>query len=321
MHRWDRLPGATPAVELHDDLSRLTLGVVARTLFDLDLAGEADSLHHAFVGLLEYLNYRLVHPFALPLFVPTPLNLRYKTAVRTIGRFVQTRVDQLRARPDRPGGTLLALLIEARDSAGRPLSDGRIREEVWGVFAAAQETTASALFWTLYLLARHPGHERRVLAEVGVLPARLSHEDLARMPFTRMAIDEAMRLYPPIQWLGRVAAEDDEIDGFRIPAGSPVVLGFYVAQRHPDFWDDPDTFNPDRFAQEGTNRPRGAYLPFGLGPRLCIGVHVAIIEALVVVASITRRFRLHVDDDGEVQPEVLATLRPRRGATVRLDRR
>jgi cytochrome P450 len=214
------------------------------------------------------------------------------------------------------------MLLDARDDSGKGLSDVQIREETRGMFGAGHETTATALFWSLYLIARHPEHERRLHDEVDALASGPTVQDLPHLVFTRMVVDEAMRLYPSIVWLGRVAAAEDVIDGFVIPAGSPVTFCFYVIHRHPDFWERPDVFDPDRFAPErAETRVRNAYLPFGLGPRQCIGSHFAMMEAQIVLATIARRYRLRLDSDEEVQPELLATLRPRPGAVMRAEPR
>jgi cytochrome P450 len=321
MAAWERLPGRPPRVELHVDFLNLALRIVARVLFQMrDDDDDTGEFYRAFQHTLDFLSYRLVHPFALPVSVPTPLNLRYRAAERTLNGILANRVAAARAR-GAPAGSLMAMLLDARDEHGRGLSDRQLGDEVRTAFAAGHETTASTLFWTFYLLARHPEQERRLHAEVDALAGPPTATDIPRLPFTRMVADEALRLYPPVVWLGRVAREDDEVGGFAIPAGSPLVLGFYVAQRHPDFWDNPDAFNPDRFAQTSASRPRGAYLPFGLGPRLCIGIHMALVELVVIVATVARRYRLVLDEGQEVQAELLATLRPRRGTTMRLEAR
>ena len=317
---WDRLPGRPSVVELHAEFSRLTLGITARILFGIDIGDSADRIYGEYLRTLEYLNYRLVHPFALPWPVPTPANLRYRSALGRLNEMLDEQVEAARRSGAARGG-LLAMLLETRDEHDQPMSHAQLRAEMRTAIAAGHETTSTALFWTCYLLAGHPDSERRVHDEVDALSGPPAFEDLGRLPFTRMVIDEAMRLYPSVFWQGRVAVEDDEIGGYRIPAGSSVVLGFYVAQRHPDFWTDPDRFDPDRFARGVGTRPRGAFLPFGLGPRQCIGIHLANIETAMVVASVARRFRLRPVEEGEIRPEVMAALRPKRGVMFRLERR
>ena len=188
---------------------------------------------------------------------------------------------------------------------------------------AGHETTANALAWTWYLLARHPDVAEKQRAELSAVlgTRRPGVDDLPRLPWTRMIIDEAMRLYPPAWFVSRRAKEDDEIGGYRIPAGSNVALSPWVTHRHPAFWPDPETFDPERFAPErAATRPRFAYFPFGGGPRLCIGNTFALTEAQLVLATVASRWRLDLPQGHAAEPEPLVTLRPRGGLPMRVHR-
>jgi cytochrome P450 len=219
-------------------------------------------------------------------------------------------------------GDVLSALLAAHDEDGAPLDDEQIREELRTALAAGFETTFDTLFWSLYLLARHPAEEERLHAEVDALGHAPTFGDLGSLPFTRMVIEEALRLYPPVVWLARVAAADDEIGGFTIPAGGSVVFSMYVTHRHPDFWERPDAFEPDRFGPErAATRVRGAYLPFGLGPRRCIGERLALMETTLALAGICRRVRLRLLSDETIAPELLATLRPPGCVSMRVEPR
>lgn len=320
LSRWDALPAHARRVEPAMEFSRLTLTIVGRALLGVDLQERASGLIDAFESTLEELNYRLVHPFALPAAVPTPRNLRYRSVVRAITANITSVIHEARAGawPD----SVLSMLIEARDEQGRSLSDSEVAGEIRTMVAAGHETTASALFWVFALLARHPECERRVQAEADALSDVPTLEDLPRLTYTRAVIDEAMRLYPSVMWQGRVAREDDELGGCRISAGTPIVLGFYVMHRHPDFWDRPDQFDPDRFDRaRPASGSRAAYVPFGAGPRQCIGTQFALIEMQIAVAAIARRYRLRLESDAPIVPQVLATLRPPRGVMVQLEPR
>ena len=295
-------------------------GIAGRALCGVDIAGSASAFGEAFRETLAYLDYRLVHPFALPLAVPTPRNLRYRRALGELNAIVGAVIDE-RRRDSRDAGDVLSALLAVRDEDGAPIDNRAIREEVRTQLAAGHETTSAALFWSLYELARAPEHEAKLHAELDALGRPPTDADVARLPFTKMVIEESLRLYPPVVWMGRVAVEDDEIRGFRIPAGSCVVFSMYVTQRHRDFWEDPDRFEPNRFAPDSAPRPRSAYLPFGLGPRRCIGERFAMMEAILILALVCRRFRVRLVRDEPVLPEVLATLRPRPGVMVRLEAR
>jgi len=194
------------------------------------------------------------------------------------------------------------------------MSDQQLRDEVLTLLLAGHETTANALSWTLFLLAQHPDTAANLQSEYRhVLRGRLPQmDDLPQLPLTRMVIEESMRLYPPAWAVGRHALEADEIGGHTIPKGAYVMVFQYVTHRHPDFWEQPDAFDPERFAAErSTGRHRFAYFPFGGGPRLCIGNQFALIEAQLILATILSRHQLLLSPTARVIPEPLVTLRPR----------
>jgi cytochrome P450 len=321
LQAWDARAGGPIRIDATAAFTRLTLAIVGRTLVGIDMTGDAEAFGRAFTATLAYLNFRLMHPFALPVAVPTPRNVRYRRAVATLDGLLDPLIRARReARTDT--GDLLSMLLEARDEQGEGMSDHQVREEVKTLMTAGQETTAGTLFWCVYLLARHPDEERRVHAEVDALGREPDIEDLPRLVHTRRVIEESLRLYPGILWLGRAALAEDEIGGYHVAAGSRVIFSSYVTHRHPDFWERPDDFDPDRFAPDrAAGRPRGAYLPFGLGPRHCIGDQFAMMEAQLVLASIARRYRLRLERDEPVRPEILATLRPPAGVMMRVEAR
>jgi cytochrome P450 len=214
------------------------------------------------------------------------------------------------------------MLLRARDAeTGESMSDQHLRDELVTFIGAGHETTATALAWTWYLLSKYPMVDRQLRAEVSAVlgQRRPTVEDLVKLQYTRMVIEEAMRLYPPVWALTRTAAEDDEFGGYHIPAKSVVILSQYVTHRHPEFWENPEGFDPERFAPERyADRPRYAYFPFAGGPHQCIGVDFAMMEAQFVVAMVAQRFRLHLVSGYEVEPDPIFTLRPRPGVLVTL---
>jgi len=217
------------------------------------------------------------------------------------------------------------MLLEARDEAtGEGMSDKQIRDEIMTIFFAGHETTASTLAWSLWLLARHPEHDARLKQEVdAVLQGRPpAFDDLPRLPFTRQVIDEALRLYPPGWMFTRLPVADDEVAGYRIPAGVQLMISPYVTHRLPEYWDAPDEFRPERFApgaDEG--RPRLAYFPFAAGPRMCIGNNFALVEAHLLLASIAQRYHLKLVPHYRVRALPIATLRPQPGVLMTLRER
>jgi cytochrome P450 len=217
---------------------------------------------------------------------------------------------------------MLSLLLAARDpETGEAMSDRQVRDEVMTFVLAGHETTALTLTWALYLLARHPEIDARVRAEIHAALGDRSPtpDDLPRLPYTRAVLDETLRLYPPLWAFGREPISDDRIGGYRIRAGSSVAVVPWITHRLPDVWPDPERFDPERFTGLGARaRPRYAYLPFGGGPRQCIGSEFALMEAHLVLPAIVRAYRVELVDDRPVEPYPTVTLRPRTAITARL---
>ena len=239
------------------------------------------------------------------------------------------KVDELlteRGRtPEAEPKDLLARLISARDSeTGGGMTAKEVRDQVVTIFMAGHETTAQALSWTFYLLSQHPDVEGKLHDELAaVLAGRTPrYEDLARLRYTRMVIEESMRLFPPAHTIGRQPVDNDEVLGHRIPAGSTVLIHPWLLHRKPALWEDPDRFDPERFAPERTAKhPRFAYIPFGAGPRICIGAAFAMAEAIIILATIAQCYRLRLKPGCPVEPQGLITLRPRHGLQMTLERR
>jgi cytochrome P450 len=218
------------------------------------------------------------------------------------------------------GHDLLAAMLARPDGpSGRGMSDTELRDQVLTVIMAGHETTAKALTWTLYLIDRHPEVAARVRAEVdGVLAGRSAEAgDIPRLVMCRRAIEESMRLYPPVWLISRRATAADVIGGYDVAPGTLVCISPYTLHRHPDYWDAPEDFLPDRFTpQQVAARPSHLYLPFGGGPRICIGQHFAMAEAVLVLATLMQAVRLELVPGFPVEPEALVTLRPRHGMVM-----
>ncbi len=252
----------------------------------------------------------------IPLSVPTPSNRRVQSAIRTLDKVVYGMIEE-RRRSGEDRGDLLSMLMAARDAdSGETMNDQQLRDEVMTLFVAGHETTANALTWTWYLLAKSPPVARRLRAELDqVLGGRApTVDDLPKLPYLLQVVQEALRLYPPAWLIGRTPIQDDEIAGYHIPAGSTIMMSQYVTHRHPDFWEQPEGFDPDRFAAH----PPPAYFPFGGGPRVCIGNNFALIEARLVLATVAQRYRVELVPGHPVEPESMITLRPRYGVQVTL---
>jgi cytochrome P450 len=251
-----------------------------------------------------------------------PANRRLWRALRELDTVVYRIIaDRRQTRRDEPD--LLSMFLSARDEdTGESMNDRQLRDEVMTMLLAGHETTSLALSWTYYLLSQHPDIERSIADEVDrvIGDGRPAFSHVEHLSCTRRVVEESLRLYPPAWGFSRRALGDDEIGRFRVPAGSLVFLIPFMVHRRPKLWPDPERFDPDRFTPERESaRPRFAYFPFGGGPRGCIGNQFAMVEALLIVAAIARRFRIELEPDQRIRPEPLITLRPKPGirATIR----
>jgi cytochrome P450 len=323
LERWDRHTANGQPLDVSKEMMRLTLAIVSKTMFSADVSGDADAVGQAMVIGQEHTNRRVNALIDLPPWLPTPRNIRASRARAVMNRVVWRIIRERRERVGAKGD-LLDLLLEARDAeTGSGLSDRQVRDEVMTIFLAGHETTANALTWTWYLLSRHPEVARRLQGELGAVLGGRSPtiEDIPQLRYTTMVIEESMRLYPPAWAISRQAIGEDEIGGYGIPAKSLVAMSTFVTHRHPAFWENPEAFDPDRFAPErAKQRPRFAYFPFGGGPRQCIGNNFAMLEAQLVLAMVAQRHRLDLVPGHPVVPEAWVTLRPRYGLQMTLQR-
>jgi cytochrome P450 len=304
--RW-RTAGET--IDLHREMSRVTLRVVGRLLFGADVERAVPVVARVFPILGEYARLRAYSPVRLPHEWPTPANRRAARAREDIRRVCDELIAARRA-GGAVGDDLLSLLIAARDGDER-LEDSEIRDQVLIFLLAGHDTTAIALTFALHLLGRHPDAQARVRAEVAELDGRTpGAADVERLVYTTMVLKEAMRLYPPAWAFGRRNSADDEIGGHRVPAGAEVLVSPWVTHRHPGFWDQPERFDPERFGPERESaRHRHAYLPFGAGPRACIGQYFSMLEATILLAVIVRDYEL-TSMNGKVPLAPRITLHP-----------
>lgn len=312
MQHWQASAQCDAPLDIAAEMMRLTLHIVCQALFSTVLDEEADAIDTAFTLVNRHIAQHAFSPL-LPLNLPTPGNRRFKTAVCALDSIVNGIIRQRRDRQEERSD-LLALLLQAQDEETEEhMNDQQIHDEVMTLLLAGHETTANTLSWTWYLLSQHPEVEHRLHQElVAVLDQRIpTVADLPELKYTRMVIEEAMRLYPPSWVISRNAAKADQIGGYAIPAHAPLLLLPYITHRHPAFWDQPEKFDPDRFTPEQVkSRPRYAYVPFGGGPRQCIGNVFAMTEAQLILATIAQRYRLELVSGQVVSPEPLITLRP-----------
>jgi cytochrome P450 len=321
---WEQAANSGQALDVARSFTGLTMAIITQAMFSSAYTDRTHRVGAAISHLLEDVNFRFVMPFYPRLNVPTLRNLKARAAIRTVDEVVYGFINERRA-SGIDGDDLLGMLMSARDAdTGEAMTGEQLRDEALTIFVAGHETTAVLLAWVCYLLALHPQAAEQLYAEVdqvlGQRPPSL--EDLPKLAYTRMVIDETMRLYPPAWVTNREAVEEDLLCGVRIPAGKVVMLSSYVMQRLPQYWQDPLTFDPLRFTPErSAERPRFAYFPFGGGPHQCIGNSFALTEAALILASIAQRFRLELAPGQAVIPQPAVTLRPKGGLMMAIRKR
>jgi cytochrome P450 len=323
LERWDGIAARGETIDVVAEMMTVTQAIIVRTMFSTDLGAAAVIVNRTW----PIINRRIGETFwatKLETTLPLPANRRFWRALRELDTVVY-RIIADRRQTGRDESDLLSMLLSARDDeTGVGMTDRQLRDEILTMLLAGHETTSLALSWTYYLLAQHPDVERSIADEVhGVIgqgPPGFAH--LERLACTRGAIQEALRLYPPAWAFSRQALGDDEIGGYRIRSGSLVYLVPFVVHRRPKLWPDPDRFEPGRFAHGAESaRPRFAYIPFGGGPRGCIGSQFAMMEAQLIVAAVAQRYRIQLVPGQNIRPEPLITLRPAPGIRAILEKR
>jgi cytochrome P450 len=306
--------------DVRREMMAVTLQIVAKTLFGAEVEQDAAAVGHAFDLVVREIAVRVRRPLRIPDFVPTPGNRRFLAGIRKLDEIVYEMIRVRRA-SNRQGDDLLSLLLHAQDVDGSRMTDAQLRDEAVTLFLAGHETTAIALSWTLYLLSQHPEVQGRLADEVrAVLGGRRpTLADLPRLAYAEQVVKESMRLYPPVYGVGREAVRDSEIRGYAVPKGTTVFISQWVIHRDPRFYPEPLVFRPERWAGEAARSlPKFAYLPFGGGPRLCIGNTFAMMEAVLILVTLIGRFRFELEPGQNVVPFPAITLRPRGGIHMRL---
>jgi cytochrome P450 len=317
---WEAKVGGV--IDVHAEMMNLALRIVTRTLFSTVVGSEADEIREALGVALHHANDYAEAVIKPPQWLPLPKNFRFRRSLKTLDSLVFRIIDQRRRGENAEATDLLAMLMAATED-GRGMSDRQLRDEVMTLVMAGHETTANALAWTFYLLSKDPEVERRLRREVGsaIGDRPPAAEDAARLKYSAMVVQESMRLFPPVWALERQAVEDDVVGGYHVPRKALIALSPYLLHRHPAYWENPEGFDPDRFLPEQVEkRPKFAYLPFGGGPRQCIGMGFAMMEAQMLLARIVQRFRLELIPGERVEPDPVVTLRPLGGLRMRLRR-
>lgn len=342
--RWS--PGAV--IDVGREMTRITMAIVGKALFDTDAFDEADALGDALTVALEWSNEHLGSPrlafqlqlrglfenvegrvaplerirasavraLSSPALLPGARSPRLRGAIALLDHRIQRMIDDRRA-SNMSRDDLLSRLLRVRDEDGSTMDDRQVRDEVVTLFVAGHETTATALTWAFYMLSREPAVASKLAAEADALGQEPDFQDPARLSYAAKVFRETMRLYPPVYLLSRRTTEPVTVGGYDLPRRSLVFVSPYTVHRRADVYPDPERFNPDRFTPEAeTARPRCSYIPFGAGPRVCIGNHFAMMEGPIVLSALTRRLSFDVVAGPRIEPAPFATLRPAAPVTV-----
>lgn len=313
IERWEKGGDKSLVVDMDAEMMRLTLQITSKALFSMDVAHESnpfgqacDQVNKTLVG---YIRFPLI-----PLNWPTPQHLRYRRAIQRMDEICYDVIRQ-RRESNEDLGDLLSMMLQTKDEeSGEGMNEQELRDEVITLLFAGQETSAEALTWTFYLLSQHPEVEAQFHAELDqVLNGRTpTISDLPRLPYTKMLVEESMRIYPPAWEVMRNTIHDDVLGGYHVPAGSVLFWSQYTVHRHPDFWDNPEEFRPERFSpQEVAKRHNYAYIPFSNGPRVCIGNSFSLVEIQLVLAMLGQRYRFRLPAGAPpIEPVALLTLHP-----------
>jgi cytochrome P450 len=325
LQEWQHHADRQQPIDIAVEMLKLSLDIVLKALFsgDARVKNEATMVGDAIATMMKDVGGFVCTEFTSPLSISSSRNQQFQETLRKVDEIVYGMIEERRRRKDQPDD-LLALLLSARDEAGAYLDDRKIRDEVVTMLFAGSETTSLMLGWTWYLLSMHPEVEQRLHAQLNeVLGGRQpTIDDLPKLPYVRMVLQESMRLYPPVWSIFRKAHLDDEIGGYDVLAGATVIVSPYTMHRHPDYWEKPEQFYPEHFATEAVEqRLRHVYIPFGGGQHHCLGSHFAMLEGQLVVAAIAQRYRIRPIPDHQIEPLPVVTLRQRCGIMATLDPR
>ena len=327
LERWDCFAERGQPIDVAKEMSHLTRRIISEVLFSSDLTELIPGFNNALTIVSEQFADRFYAPILsslVPFSIPIPHYRHFQTTRRMLDRLINGIITERRQQSTNRVD-LLSFLLQARnEKTGQGMTNQQIRDEIMTLLMAGHETNANTLTWTWYLLSQHSNITQRVHEELEVKlgEQHLRAERIDELPYLRMVLQETMRLYAPIIGINRIARVDDELLGYHIPANSYVWLSAYITHRHPKFWEHPETFDPERFTPErSVGRPSYAYFPFGGGPRLCLGSNFALMEAMLIAATIAQSYQLHLVPGYQVEIEPVVTLRTKHGLLMTLERR
>jgi cytochrome P450 len=321
LESWRGRARGNQIINVTDDLLALNHRILLQLLFDVKDDREAATILAALAVTRDDMARRLRAIISMPRSLPTPANRRFQQAVATLDAFTYGLLARRRQESEATDD-VLGMLLSARDrESGAGMSDKQLHDELMTLFFAAYEDPANALSWLFYLLAHNPAVEQKLRQEIaGGLDGRTpTYQDIEGLSYTKMVVDEGLRLYPPTWSMLRDVTEEDELGGYLIPKGSMVLLNAYLTHRLPAFWPQPEQFDPERFRPDQTGRrPRYAYYPFGGGPRQCIGNGLALMQIRLILVMIVQHFCFQLAPGYRLKMDALSSLRPGGGVLLNL---
>jgi len=318
--RWEAAALADKPLNMIDEMNRVARVVIIDTVLGGALSKDDDRVDQLVGTLIKTLGMRF-WTYSLPKWLPLPGKKEFDEALVTLNTTIYEIIAQARQKGQYDGNDLLSMLLGMRDEDGQALSDKQIRDEMVSIFIAGYETTAIAMAWTWYFLARHPHYYQRLMDEVDtVLEGRVPvMADMGRLNFPRMVFQESLRLHPSAWFIPRETINETKFGDYVIPPKSPLLICSYLLHHHPEYWEDPMVFNPDRFDPEkNLEATKIAFMPFGAGPRQCMGINFAMLEAQLVISMVAQRFTMELVDNREIKPTIQTTLHPERDILIRV---
>ncbi len=317
MERWRKKAILRERIDVENEMKNLTLSILGRTLFNIDLTDNRNKLHSAFTLAIADALKRMTALLEVGSYLPSPASFRFRKSLRVLDDFIYKLIrekEEAKGKNDKDENDLVSILLSAiNEDTGRKIDHKQLRDEIITLLLAGHETTSIVLTWSIYLLAIYKNIQSKVRSEANSIfdKSSITVSELNNFRLGKMVINEVMRLYPPVWIIPRKSIKADKIGNFQIPAGTNVLISVYTLHRHPEYWTDPDLFNPERFEGDAKKGVSEAFIPFGYGPRTCIGNHFALMEIQLALCMIIKEFSFTLSDGHEeVNPHPLLTLRP-----------